>query len=341
VTKIVSRFTPLELTDLKAFEPPEWIVPGLIPKQGTVQIIGQQKSFKTFLTLDLVLGIAGGVETFGHTPDPMPVVYIAGENASAMVLNHIPAWRQAREYEAELPFYVVPNMPQAQYPYEMQELVAEVRRLGIAPGVVVIDTATRALRGLDENSAKDMGLFSAACEFIQRELKCTVIVIRHTGKDKERGARGSNVIEGDFDTILRVDRHEKSMNVKLIVAEQRNAAEREEPYTFVGRPFGQSLAFFQTDRGTYDNATREDDPFDRLKIGAALREMNALGNARGVTTHVLASHITPQGTLDADQWQEQITKVTTALNKAAKGRLIGYVEGEGRSLKWCLPASPD
>lgn len=337
LAKVRSRFTPLELTDVQAFAEPEWTIPGLIPKGGTIQIIGPKKSFKTFLALDLVLGIATGTETFGHVPDAAPVVYVAGENASAMVLNHIPAWRLAREYEGNIPLYVVPNMPKAMFPTEFVELVDEIKKLGIAPGVVVIDTATRALRGLDENSAKDMGMLSEACEFVQKQLACTLLLIRHTGKDTARGGRGSNVIEGDFDTVLTVSRHEKSMSVKMAVTEQRNAAEREEPYTFVGRQFGQSLAFFQTDFGTYHEATKEEDPFDRLKIGAALRELKAIGAEHGVSTHVLASAMAPQGSLTAEMYAAALDKMVANMNKAAKGKLSGYVEGEGRSMRWCLP----
>lgn len=336
----VSRFRPLALTETDAFKEPTWLIPGLIPEGGTVQITGPQKSFKTFLALDMACGIAAGAETFGHTPQPRSVVYVAGENASAIVLNHVPAWRLASLHDAPMPFYIVPNMVRAAEPGEVAELITEIRKQDIAPGVVVIDTATRALRGLDENSSKDMGMFSAACEQIQRELNCTVIVIRHTGKDAARGGRGSNVIEGDFDTILTVDRHEKSMFVALTVKEQRNAAEREEPYLFEGQVVGPSLAFHTVTPDAYRRGTAADDPYSRDRIGAALRVVGAIGEGRGVVTAVLAAQLVePLPSDSAEDRQRAVRRVEKSLKILARGRLEAYAVGEGTALKWSLPAA--
>jgi hypothetical protein len=340
-----SRYYPYELGDTEAFEPPDWLIPDLIPKRGTVQITGKQKSFKTFLTLDMVLGIAGGVSTFGYTPAVSPVVYIAGENASALVLKHVPAWCMANDQEpALLPFRVVREMPHAAQPDEMLEFVQQIKDTNIRPGVVVIDTATRALRGLDENSAKDMGQFSAACEMIQRELDCTVIVIRHTGKDDKRGGRGSNVIEGDFDTILEVRRHEdderKTMFCTLAVKEQRNAAEREEPFAFEMVPLGQSLVARPIPTSDYTRATRPQDPFPSSRIGAALAKLEADSEDRGITTHVLAVELTPQVQGETDEQRGAAIKHTERmLRQRAKSSLAGYVAGEGTGLRWFIEST--
>lgn len=339
-----SRFRPLSLNETDAFKEPTWIIPGLIPEAGTVQITGKQKSFKTFLALDIACGIASGTETFGHTPTPRSVVYIAGENASAIALKHVPAWKLARLVEGEMPFYIVPAMPRAIEPGEVQEVINQIRGADISPAVVVIDTATRALRGLDENSSRDMGLFSAACEHIQRELGCTVVVIRHTGKDTTRGGRGSNVIEGDFDTILDVERHvvgvTKTMFVALWVKEQRNAAEREAPYAFEGFTCGPSLAFNPITEAAWNKATRPDDMLAPAKIGAALVSLNAMGEARGVATAVLAAQVVPQVQSDTpDARMKALAKAEKALKILARGKLSGYATGEGTGLKWSLPSA--
>lgn len=334
----LSKFYPYDLTETEAFQPPAWIIPDLIPERGTVQIAGKHKSFKTFLALDMALGIAAGARTFGYVPEARPVVYAVGENAHALVLNHVPAWCEAREVTRPIPFYVVAAVPQASVLGEAQELVKAVRARGIVPGVLVIDTATRALRGLDENSAKDMGLFSAMCEFLQKELACTVIVIRHTGKDESRGGRGSNVIEGDFDTMLHVVRHEKSMTVALSVKEQRNAAEAEVPWTFEGRHVGNSLVFFETDTATYQRTVKGDDIYAAAKIGEALRILKAIGTAASVTTTVLASQIMPQLQDESPEVRTQmVSKAERQLKALSKSRLEAYTDSSGKHLAWYLP----
>lgn len=336
-----SRFYPYELTDIEAFEPPAWLIPDLIPKRGTVQVTGPQKSFKTFLVLDIALSIATGVQWCGAKPDQGPVVYIAGENASALALKHVPAWCMANDQEpALLDFRVVREMPHAAQPDEMIEFVAEIKRLSLAPAVVVIDTATRALRGLDENNARDMGQFSAACEMIQRELNCTVIVIRHTGKDVSRGGRGSNVIEGDFDTILAVARQQdaqerKTMFCTLTVQDQRNAAEREEPFAFEMTPLGQSLIARQMSAQAHADATKQEDPFSRQRIGAALVKLGAVSAERGLSTYVLSTELTPPLASDSPEAHDAaVRRVEKTLRRRAKQSLAGYCSGEGAALTW-------
>lgn len=336
-----SRFTPLRLNELiTELKEPAWIIPGLIPELGTVQVLGPQKSFKTFLTLDLALGIASGTKTFDFVPEPRPVVYCVGENASAFALKHIPAWRVAREVDGDFPFYTVPAVPRAVFPDEVKELISEVKKLGIAPGVVVIDTATRALRGLDENSAKDMGMFSECCDFIRAELHCTVIAIRHTGKDVQRGGRGSNVIEGDFDTLLQIDRHEKSMAVALTVKEQRNAAEREEPYTFEARSIGQSLALFPTSAEQFSQLTRTEHVYSRRTVGKALSALDAFGRDKCVLTQVLAAEMLPAIPSETPEArQEALGRACKTLHYLARGPLLAYCEVSGRERLWFLPAA--
>jgi len=336
-----SRFYPHALTELPAaLKPPSWIIPGLIPEKGVVQIIGRQKSFKTFLALDLALGIASGRETFGFTPESRPVVYAVGENASTFGLEHVPAWRLARGVGEDFPFYTVAAVPKAMFAEEAKELIAEVKARGINPGVVVLDTMTRAMRGLDENNARDMGLFSEACDTVREALGCTVIVIRHTGKDSGRGGRGSNVFDGDCDTTLEVVRHEKSMLVALNVLDQRNAAEADKPWTFEGRLTGPSLVFYPIERGDYQRMTRQEDAYSPGVIGHALRELGAVGEAASVTTTVLASHLVPVVQDDTPEAREAaIRRSVRHLSRFATGRLEAYVSGSGKSLRWFLPVS--
>lgn len=334
-----SRYYPFELSDTDSFQPPEWLIPNLIPKRGTVQITGEQKSFKTFLALDMVLSLAAKGE---------PIVYIAGENASALVLKHVPAWCLGNNNVAELlPFRVVREMPHAAQPDEMIEFVREIKHVDLKPSVVVIDTATRALRGLDENSAKDMGQFSAACEMIQRELDCTVIVIRHTGKDASRGSRGSNVIEGDFDTILAVERQKDEQDRKLMfctltVREQRNAAELEKPFAYEMTPIGPSLVPREISTAEHASMTRREDPFSRQRAGSALVRLSATGGERAVSTYVLAMELTPPIPGESpEQHDAAIKRVERTLKIRARTSLAGYVSGEGSAMRWFVETSAD
>ena len=253
---------------------------------------GKPKSFKSFLALDLCLGIAAGEMTFGHKPEQGAVVYAAGEGASNIARKHVPAWRLARgRTEGEFPFYIVPCVPHVIMGDETQELIYEIKKRGIKPAVVVIDTMARSVGGLEENSSKDVGVFVAACDDIREQLNCTVLVIHHSGKDASRGSRGSNALEGAVDTVLEVERHGKTNTVALTVREQRSAQEREEPYTFQGHVVGPSLVFDPCSMDEYKAVVEADQLLSPKKIGAALQALGAYGYEKGVTTDVLATEL--------------------------------------------------
>jgi DNA-binding PadR family transcriptional regulator len=54
--------------------------------------------------------------------------------------------------------------------------------------------------GGDENSAKDMGLFIAACDRIRHATGATMMVVHHTGKNGDY--RGSSALKGAVDTMI-------------------------------------------------------------------------------------------------------------------------------------------
>lgn len=303
-----SRFYPLDLTEQASQAEPEWLIPALIPSKGAIVIYGKPKSFKSFLALDLALGISAGEETFGFTPKSAAVVYAAGEGEANIARKHVPAWRIAKNRHDDFPFYVVPRVPRVIFGEETNELVEQIKGRGIKPAVVVIDTMARSIGGLEENSAKDVGVFVAACDYIREQLDCAVIVVHHSGKDGAKGSRGSNALEGAFDTVLEVKRHEKSSAVALYVRDQRSAQEREEPYTFEGKRVGPSLVFQATDAATYKAATEADSLITAKKIGAVLQALGAYGYANGVTTEVLAAELARGSNVNEATLAKQIMK---------------------------------
>jgi len=328
-----SRFRVYSELERAEFREPEWIIPDFIAERSLVQFTGKEKSFKSFLALDVALGLASGTETFGYAPQPRPVVYVAGENAHSTMLKHIPAWRLSRLLEKEIPFYIVKAIPRAQVGEETAELLEQIKLKSIQPALVILDTATRALRGLDENSAKDMGLFSAMCEHIQNELNCTVLTIRHMGKDNSRGGRGSNVIDGDFDTIIDIERHEKTLLVQAKVREQRNAQEREEPYCFEGSLVGPSLVFNPLSSSAYRKATAPKDSLTNSEVGAVLVRLG-----QPVTRYVLAQELTGhvQGETQ-ETWEKAVRRTERELKARARSQLACYCDDAGQI--WSIPTA--
>ena len=88
--------------------------------------------------------------------------------------------------------------------------------------LVIIDTYAKATPDRDENSSKDMTLALMCAERISSKTGATVLLITHTGKDKNKGIRGSSAFYAGVDTVLTVDRQVDSLNLRMKVTKQKD-----------------------------------------------------------------------------------------------------------------------
>ena len=63
--------------------------------------------------------------------------------------------------------------------------------LGTMPSLIFVDTLARHFGCRDENSTKDMSGFVNSITKMGRETRATIVVLHHTGKDLEKGPRGT------------------------------------------------------------------------------------------------------------------------------------------------------
>jgi len=328
-----SRFYPMSLDEAHSAKKPSWIIPDFVQADSLTVIFGKLKSFKSFLALHLCLGVSAGVEVFGHKPERGCVVYAVGEGQWNIAHAHAPAWMLAHSVEAP-DFYIIPTVPKVIFggdDGDAAQLVAQVKARGLKPTAVVIDTMARSIGGLDENSAKDVSTFVAACDYIREALHCAVIVIHHSGKDKTKGSRGSSALDAAADTVIEVERHLKTMFVSMAVREQRNAPEREKPYFFEGRTVGPSLVFFPVEEAVFAAAVAEEHVTSKKNVAAALVRLGAKGEANGVSTATLASNMAVHhGDVDPKELEKVLSR------GAKKSPLNAYCAGEGSALRWFL-----
>jgi hypothetical protein len=328
-----SKFYPLDESEQDALPDPTWLVPNLLPDDAIAMWYGPSGSFKSYLALDLCMTLAAGLPGWkAGAQEPMPVVYIAAEGLRALAKARRKSWKQAREIQGPLPFYAVATMPTAKRPEQIIEAVEAIQARGIAPRLVVIDTQARAMAGMNENDAEDAGIFIEAIETMKRSLGCTVLVIHHTGNDVSR-PRGSSALYAGYDTVVEVQRDERSLYASVHVRKQKDADEAATAWAFKGDVVGTSLVFSECDARSGHGLTNKHDLLHQ--VGAALRSLDAIGTDRAVTQNVLAQHLTPslQGDSEADT-AAAVAKTMTALGSGAKQKLAGYTDGRGR---WYLP----
>ena len=93
---------------------------------------------------------------------------------------------------------------------------------------MIIDTLSRAMAGMEENSAKDMSAAIAGLATIERTLDCAVTGDFHdTGKDVTRGERGSTSLRAAAEASVEVSAEGQgdSKVVTATAAKQRDSAD--------------------------------------------------------------------------------------------------------------------
>jgi hypothetical protein len=212
-------FPTLSIDEILALPPPEWLVVGLLTVESNALLAGPYASLKSFLALDLSLCIAYGRPWQERQVRQTGVLYIAGEGVRGLG-RRIRAWQIHHGMEAiDAPFRLLSAGVNITDPEHVAKLIASgteaAAKEGQAIGLIVIDTLARAMVGADENSAQDMGRAVRATDDLRESLRATTLTVCHTGKDRERGTRGSSALPGAADTILSVEREEERLTITI------------------------------------------------------------------------------------------------------------------------------
>ncbi len=198
-----------------AAAPLRWLVRGLMVEGGVSVVYGPPKSSKTFVTLDLALSVAHGRDWYGLRVKRGGVVYVCGEGAAG-VRQRMKAWRKEKDGDTSAPFALVPqsiNLFDGED--ELDRLIADIN--GVADPMrcpvrlVVLDTLSRMIGSGDEDKARDINVVVRSAERIQRDTGAHVMIVHHSGKDRDRGMRGSNALLGAVDAAIEVTKDEAGL----------------------------------------------------------------------------------------------------------------------------------
>jgi hypothetical protein len=195
---------------------PEWLVEGLLPTQSVTMSYGPPKSGKSFAAIDLAACVATGRPWMGQATKQAPVLYVAGEGQSGIIIRQ-EAWSIYHGATVELDaihwYPAAVNLFSPEHGSALAALAGE-----IGAGLVIIDTLARCAVGAEESSAKDMGIIVSVLDQIRDACGGCVHVLHHSGKDKDKGARGSTALVGAVDIALQVSGGTGRVRIELVEA---------------------------------------------------------------------------------------------------------------------------
>ena len=220
-------FQILDLDELENLPSPEWLVKELVVDDGLTIVFGDPGAGKSFIALDMALRLSLGMDWHGTEAKQVGVLYIAGEGARGLG-KRVKGWRREHGKQgANAPFMLLPVPVALLEPEQRAKLLRTideaVRRSEFPVGLVVIDTVSRSLAGAGENGADEMGAFVAACDIVRHHIGGAVMGVHHSGKDKEKGMRGSTVLLGACDGVIRVTKEGELVTLKT--EKQKDAEE--------------------------------------------------------------------------------------------------------------------
>jgi hypothetical protein len=325
-----SRFHFRSIAEQKNRKPTQWLIEEMIPREAIGFMYGDSDSFKTFLALDLCLGLSSATTTFGYTSaERIETAYIAGEGPAEIETKRRPAWQMARNVADDIPFYTIDEMPIANdgsVAIFLDTAKEEKRR----PKLVVIDTAFWFGGGLDMNNGKDVSFVMGEARKIKKELQCSVMLLHHIGKREELGMTGSRHLFGASDFVVEVRRHPGSLYVSATMQKQKDAEKRKAPWNFAGHKVGDSLVFSPISATDFAEATEERHVADRKNVAAALRKLGAIAPTTVTDAILIAELARGTGHSEAD--------VGKLLRKEVKsgGDIEALFDGVPRA--WSIPA---
>jgi RecA-family ATPase len=194
----------VSLQDLEGLPAMGWLIDGLLPSGLFACLYGPPGSYKSFLSLDIGLSIANGMPFVGLPTEQSAVAYIAGEGTPVGFRGRLKAWNKYRNGATDAPFRLLFSTFSLadERPDIVHKLQAAERDVGKKFKLIIIDTLARAFGDGDESRARDMNAFIKACKELSEEARATVLIVAHSGKQEDRGIRGSNSLTGALDTIL-------------------------------------------------------------------------------------------------------------------------------------------
>lgn len=226
----------LSLEDLQREPPTSWQIANLLEQNSIAVLYGLTKTYKSFLALSAGLSIANGLPFAGRAVQRGAAAYIAAEGSTTGYRKRWSAWNRQYGGSAQAPFRIFPSPLNVSDPASVTEFIELLREAEDSIGerfrLVVIDTLARCFGSGEENRSTDAMLFLEGCTRIRNAIGATILIVAHTGKDTDKGIRGSSTIPSNVDALFYISRPDATTGIVSLEVEKQKDAEEGEPLWF-------------------------------------------------------------------------------------------------------------
>jgi len=206
------RIRILDLDELENLPPPSFLIDDTLTEGGLSVLWGRSGGMKSFVALDMAMCVAAGIPWHGRPTKAGLVVYLAAEGSHGLGRRAI-GWRRTRGRDLpKPPFKLIPHGV-ALTGDDLAPLVDAILGLAARPVLIIIDTLARTFGAGDENKQADMNAYVSAADRLREATGANVMIVHHSGVHEDKRERGSNVLRGAADTVIKVSRRDDKIDI--------------------------------------------------------------------------------------------------------------------------------
>jgi hypothetical protein len=207
------RIRILNLNDIENLAPPSFLIADVLTESGLSMLWGRSGAMKSFVALDMAMCVATGLTWHGKATKAGPVVYVAAEGSHGLGRRAI-GWTRTRGKDLPTPMFRLIPHSVALTSDDLEAMVEAILGLeGRRPSLIVIDTLARTFGTGDENKQADMNAYVSAADRLREATGANVMIVHHSGVHEDRRERGSNVLRGAADTVIKVSRKDDKLDI--------------------------------------------------------------------------------------------------------------------------------
>jgi len=263
------RFT--HISDIEFSNEANDFIEGLLNKGEVSAIVAPSGVGKSFFALDIGSCVAMGRNWRGREVEQGGVLYVCLEGDGGFK-RRIKAFQNEGLLSEDCPFYLDTHSlsllnedDHAQFISAVMALVEKHDEIML----IMIDTFARATAGAEENSSQYMTQAMQAAKTIADSIEAHVCLIHHTGKNADRGARGSSSFYASLDTEITLSKHEKDASIIVAQTTKQKDFPFPEEFQFSLKPV--DLGSDTRDRPLSSCVVEHRENKERPKAGAKLK----------------------------------------------------------------------
>lgn len=220
----------------------KWLVDDVLPVKSLAMMYGPSGAGKSFVAIDMAYSIttrSAFAERYLCDPHGGTVLYVAAEGAQG-VRRRVNVLRQEKGYglgektETLMTIYdgsidLVNGCAVAAF---MESIKANMPKVSL----IIFDTLAANMFG-DENKSEDGQAIVSNCKYLIDKLNTTVLLVHHTGKDQNLGARGWSGFKAAMDSEISVSLLPEGVrSVKVTKLKDGELTGEEIPFKLVSKP---------------------------------------------------------------------------------------------------------